>query len=168
MCLGESSLKIDLMDWQGERRYAVYENFQLANEQVRNGESGDLLVVSVRVGHLHMPHQTSVIRVVIMALHNSPALVPWDSWCDKNSPGSRDVSLGRLFTTAERPSQRVTGSCVLALLLTVLLHRGQFSAAGHRDSHMDLPPASWLKVFREGGYTGLNFCKETEPCSPTS
>lgn len=123
MCLGESSLKIDLMDWQGERRYAVYENFQLANEQVRNGESGDLLVVSVRVGHLHMQHQTSVIRVVITAPHNSPALVPWDSWCDKTSPGSRDVSLGRLLTTAERPSQRVTGSCVLALLLTVLLHR---------------------------------------------
>ncbi|KFP60297.1 Fibrinogen-like 1, partial [Cariama cristata] len=30
---GESSLKIDLMDWHGERRYAIYENFQLADEQ---------------------------------------------------------------------------------------------------------------------------------------
>lgn len=42
------------MDWHGERRYAVYENFQLNNEQVRNGESGDLLVLSLRVGHLHL------------------------------------------------------------------------------------------------------------------
>lgn len=31
------------MDWHGERRYAVYENFQLTNEQVRNGESNDFL-----------------------------------------------------------------------------------------------------------------------------
>ncbi|XP_054698537.1 fibrinogen-like protein 1 isoform X2 [Grus americana] len=31
---GENSLKIDLMDWHGERRYAVYENFRLANEQL--------------------------------------------------------------------------------------------------------------------------------------
>ncbi|XP_029892483.1 fibrinogen-like protein 1 isoform X1 [Aquila chrysaetos chrysaetos] len=48
---GESSLKIDLMDWQGERRYAVYENFQLANEQdnyrlwfgTYSGNAGDAL-----------------------------------------------------------------------------------------------------------------------------
>lgn len=42
------------MDWHGERRYAVYENFQLNNEQVRNGESGDLLVLSLGVGHLNL------------------------------------------------------------------------------------------------------------------
>nr|XP_008113837.1 PREDICTED: fibrinogen-like protein 1 isoform X3 [Anolis carolinensis] len=29
---GENSLKIDLMDWHGERRYAIYEDFQLKNE----------------------------------------------------------------------------------------------------------------------------------------
>ncbi|NWH48164.1 FGL1 protein, partial [Fregata magnificens] len=48
---GESSLKIDLMDWHGERRYAVYENFQLANEQdnyrlwfgTYSGNAGDAL-----------------------------------------------------------------------------------------------------------------------------
>lgn len=33
------------MDWHGERRYAIYENFQLANEQVKNGESSDLLAL---------------------------------------------------------------------------------------------------------------------------
>lgn len=33
------------MDWHGERRYAIYENFQLANEQVRNGESSDFLAL---------------------------------------------------------------------------------------------------------------------------
>ncbi|XP_050189294.1 fibrinogen-like protein 1 isoform X1 [Myiozetetes cayanensis] len=48
---GESSLKIELMDWHGERRYAVYENFQLANEQdnyrlwfgTYSGNAGDAL-----------------------------------------------------------------------------------------------------------------------------
>ncbi|XP_042313623.1 fibrinogen beta chain-like [Sceloporus undulatus] len=30
---GENSLKIDLMDWHGERRYAIYEDFQLKNEK---------------------------------------------------------------------------------------------------------------------------------------
>ncbi|XP_008113826.2 fibrinogen-like protein 1 isoform X2 [Anolis carolinensis] len=29
---GENSLKIDLMDWHGEKRYAIYEDFQLKNE----------------------------------------------------------------------------------------------------------------------------------------
>lgn len=33
------------MDWHGERRYAIYENFQLANEQVKNWESSDLLAL---------------------------------------------------------------------------------------------------------------------------
>ncbi|NXO87720.1 FGL1 protein, partial [Sitta europaea] len=48
---GENSLKIDLMDWHGERRYAIYENFQLANEQdnyrlwfgTYSGNAGDAL-----------------------------------------------------------------------------------------------------------------------------
>ncbi|OXB77194.1 UNVERIFIED_CONTAM: hypothetical protein H355_012561, partial [Colinus virginianus] len=48
---GESSLKIDLMDWRGERRHAVYENFQLTNEQdnyrlwfgTYSGNAGDAL-----------------------------------------------------------------------------------------------------------------------------
>ncbi|NXF71729.1 FGL1 protein, partial [Sclerurus mexicanus] len=48
---GESSVKIDLMDWHGETRYAVYENFQLANEQdnyrlwfgTYSGNAGDAL-----------------------------------------------------------------------------------------------------------------------------
>ncbi|KAI1241900.1 hypothetical protein IHE44_0005404 [Lamprotornis superbus] len=47
----ENSLKIDLMDWHGERRYAIYENFQLANEQnnyrlwfgTYSGNAGDAL-----------------------------------------------------------------------------------------------------------------------------
>lgn len=30
------------MDWHGERRYAIYENLQLANEQVTNGGGSDL------------------------------------------------------------------------------------------------------------------------------
>ncbi|XP_026548653.1 fibrinogen-like protein 1, partial [Notechis scutatus] len=29
---GGISLKIDLMDWQGERRYAIYDDFQIKNE----------------------------------------------------------------------------------------------------------------------------------------
>ncbi|CAI5769220.1 Fibrinogen C-terminal domain-containing protein [Podarcis lilfordi] len=29
---GEKSLKIDLMDWNGKRRYAIYDNFQIKNE----------------------------------------------------------------------------------------------------------------------------------------
>ncbi|XP_044300188.1 fibrinogen-like protein 1 [Varanus komodoensis] len=29
---GENSLKIDLMDWHGESRYAIYEDFQMSNE----------------------------------------------------------------------------------------------------------------------------------------
>ncbi|XP_061478384.1 fibrinogen-like protein 1 [Rhineura floridana] len=29
---GENSLKIDLMDWHGERRYAIYDNFLINNE----------------------------------------------------------------------------------------------------------------------------------------
>lgn len=80
MCLGESSLKIDLMDWHGERRYAIYENFQLANEQVRRGASSHLPVLSVRVEHLHVQQSDFSIRVVITALQNLSALVPWDSW----------------------------------------------------------------------------------------
>ncbi|KAH0621920.1 hypothetical protein JD844_023668, partial [Phrynosoma platyrhinos] len=33
---GENALKIDLMDWHGERRYALYDDFQLKNETVGN------------------------------------------------------------------------------------------------------------------------------------
>uniref|UniRef100_A0A8D0GDZ1 Fibrinogen C-terminal domain-containing protein n=1 Tax=Sphenodon punctatus TaxID=8508 RepID=A0A8D0GDZ1_SPHPU len=48
---GESSLKIDLMDWHGERRYAVYENFQIKDEKdnyrlwvgTYSGNAGDAL-----------------------------------------------------------------------------------------------------------------------------
>ncbi|XP_068786044.1 fibrinogen-like protein 1 isoform X2 [Struthio camelus] len=48
---GETSLKIDLMDWHGERRYAIYEKFQLRNEQdnyrlwfgTYSGNAGDAL-----------------------------------------------------------------------------------------------------------------------------
>lgn len=32
--LGGISLKIDLMDWHGERRYAIYDDFQIRNETV--------------------------------------------------------------------------------------------------------------------------------------
>ncbi|XP_030407011.1 fibrinogen-like protein 1 [Gopherus evgoodei] len=47
----ENSLKIDLMDWHGERRYAIYENFQIKNEQdnyrlwvgTYSGNAGDAL-----------------------------------------------------------------------------------------------------------------------------
>lgn len=38
------------MDWHGEKRYAIYENFQLANEQVRNGERSDLLALVCEAG----------------------------------------------------------------------------------------------------------------------
>lgn len=41
------------MDWHGERRYAIYENFQLANEQVRNGESSDLRALVREGGAVH-------------------------------------------------------------------------------------------------------------------
>uniref|UniRef100_A0A8C0JDJ9 Fibrinogen C-terminal domain-containing protein n=1 Tax=Chelonoidis abingdonii TaxID=106734 RepID=A0A8C0JDJ9_CHEAB len=42
----ENSLKIDLMDWHGERRYAIYENFQIKNELwvgTYSGNAGDAL-----------------------------------------------------------------------------------------------------------------------------
>lgn len=32
----ENSLKIDLMDWHGETRYAIYDHFQIQNETVSN------------------------------------------------------------------------------------------------------------------------------------
>lgn len=40
--LEENMLKIDLMDWHGEKRYAIYENFQIKNEQVRIKKPRDL------------------------------------------------------------------------------------------------------------------------------
>lgn len=86
------------------------------------------------------------IRVVITALQNSPALVPWDSWFGwlTNSPGRRHISLRLLphnCWAPKPPGDRIT----CALSLTLLLHRGQLSAAGHRGSHVHLPPVSWLK-----------------------
>ncbi|XP_019379639.1 PREDICTED: fibrinogen-like protein 1 [Gavialis gangeticus] len=47
----ENMLKIDLMDWHGEKRYAIYENFQIKNEQdnyrlwfgTYSGNAGDAL-----------------------------------------------------------------------------------------------------------------------------
>jgi len=74
------------MDWHGERRYAVYENFQLANEQVRNGKSGDLLVLSARVGHPHVQHQTWVSGLSLQFCKTSllwfpaiPGLADWQT-----------------------------------------------------------------------------------------
>ncbi|XP_060089285.1 fibrinogen-like protein 1 [Heteronotia binoei] len=48
---GETSLKIDLMDWQGETRYAIYDNFQMKNGKDKyriwfgtfSGTAGDAL-----------------------------------------------------------------------------------------------------------------------------
>ncbi|XP_036393587.1 fibrinogen like 1B [Megalops cyprinoides] len=48
---GEHLLKIDLMDWKGERNYAMYENFRIANEKDKyqlqfglySGRAGDAL-----------------------------------------------------------------------------------------------------------------------------
>lgn len=37
MCIfheGKKVMKIDLMDWSGEKSYAIYENFRVANEKV--------------------------------------------------------------------------------------------------------------------------------------
>lgn len=32
---GKNLVKIDLMDWDGQRNYAFYENFKITNEAVR-------------------------------------------------------------------------------------------------------------------------------------
>ncbi|XP_035240260.1 fibrinogen-like protein 1 [Anguilla anguilla] len=48
---GENMMKIDLMDWKGERKYAMYENFRIADEEDKyrlqfgmySGQAGDAL-----------------------------------------------------------------------------------------------------------------------------
>lgn len=39
MCIfhkGEKIMKIDLIDWDGKKSYAIYDNFRVADEKVSN------------------------------------------------------------------------------------------------------------------------------------
>lgn len=134
------------MDWHGEKRYAIYENFQLANEQVRNGERSDLLALVCEGGAAAYAasdqYQRLYLQLCKTCLLCFPGLPSLSDW--QTALGSGTWTWDFFFTT-EWPGQWVTGSYVCALLLTLPLNREQFPTTGHRDSHMYLPLAPWLK-----------------------